>query len=117
MVNEHMATMVSIYIKVIEIQASLFFSKYLSIRFKFCMNVQYLTREKDSDFYCEQEKIFWGDKNMKGCTGDTENHNKVCGQTLQQVSQGSSSGSCEELSAVGKAQADVFYRFYNFLFL
>lgn len=54
---------------------------------------------------------------MKGCTGDTENHNKVCGQTLQQVSQGSSPGSCEELSAVGKAQADVFYRFYNFLFL
>ena len=38
MVNECMATMVLIYIRVIEIQASvIFFSKYLYLSFEFCI--------------------------------------------------------------------------------
>ena len=48
----------------------------------------------------------------KDSGGDTESHNKEQGRPYSvTVSQGSSPGSCGELSAVGKAPTDFFYCF------
>lgn len=94
-----------------------FCSKCLRIRCEFCIiSMQYLNRgEKKSYFHCEQEKQSRGDRNNEGVPGETrETTTKNASRPhSMQVSPGGSG----DLSAVGGAQADAFYRSYSFLFL